>query len=68
MFLSLMAVGNTEVTIVSTDLPRLLFRCVGNEIDKPQPRAMAALDALLFACLRLLRLAVLVATSLLAVV
>ena len=49
-FLCLFAAGNTETTVFSTDLFKLLFRCVGNEIDKLRPRATAALDALLFAC------------------
>ena len=52
-FLCLFAAGNTEATILSTDLFQLLFRCVGNEIDKLRPRATAALDALLFACRRI---------------
>lgn len=49
-FLCLFAAGNTETTVFSADLFKLLFRCVGNEIDKLRPRATAALDALLFSC------------------
>ena len=52
-FLCLLAAGNTETTVLSTDLFQLLFRCIGNEIDKLRPRATAALDALLFACRRI---------------
>ncbi|VEU39441.1 unnamed protein product [Pseudo-nitzschia multistriata] len=51
-FLWLLAAGNTEATGLSTDLLQLLFRCLGNEIDKLRPRATAALDALLFSCRR----------------
>jgi proteasome component ECM29 len=52
-FLCLLAAGDTETTVLSTDLFQLLFRCIGNEIDKLRPRATAALDALLFACRRI---------------
>ena len=52
-FLCLFAAGNTEATVLSTDLFQLLFRCVENEIDKLRPRTTAALDALLFACRRI---------------
>ena len=52
MFLCLMAAGNTETTVLSTDLLQILFRCVGNEIDKLRTRATAALGELLFACRR----------------
>ncbi len=52
-FLCLFAAGDTEITVFSTDLFQLLFRCVGNEIDKLRPRATASLDALLFACRRI---------------
>jgi len=51
-FLCLAAAGDTKTTVLSTDLLQLLFRCVGNEIDKLRPRATAALDALLYACRR----------------
>jgi len=51
-FLCLLAAGNSETTTLSTDLFQLLFRCLGNEIDKLRPRATAALDALLFSCRR----------------
>jgi len=51
-FLCLMAAGNTETTVLSTDLLQLLFRCVGNEVDTLRTRATAALDALLSACRR----------------
>ncbi|KAG7360904.1 proteasome stabiliser [Nitzschia inconspicua] len=51
-FLCLMAAGGLDATTLSTDLLRLLFPCVANEVDKLRPRAMAALDALLFACRR----------------
>ena len=50
MTLCLMAGGNIEISVLSTDLLQLLFRCVGNEIDKLRTRATASLDALLLAC------------------
>ena len=52
-FLCLLAAGETENDSFSTDLLQLLFRCIGNEIDKLRPRATACLDALLFACRRM---------------
>eukprot|EP00537_Pseudo-nitzschia_pungens_P002169 CAMPEP_0172363244 /NCGR_PEP_ID=MMETSP1060-20121228/6658_1 /TAXON_ID=37318 /ORGANISM="Pseudo-nitzschia pungens, Strain cf. cingulata" /LENGTH=2421 /DNA_ID=CAMNT_0013085947 /DNA_START=205 /DNA_END=7470 /DNA_ORIENTATION=- len=52
-FLCLLAAGDTtRATSVTTDLLQLLFRCLGNEIDKLRPRATAALDALLESCKR----------------
>jgi proteasome component ECM29 len=51
-FFCLMAGGNSNATTLSTDLIHLLFRCVGNEVDRLRPRATAALDAVLFACRR----------------
>ncbi|KAL3920918.1 MAG: hypothetical protein SGILL_003023 [Bacillariaceae sp.] len=51
-FFCLMAGGNLEAPSLSMDLIHLLFRCVGNEVDRLRPRATAALDAVLFACRR----------------
>jgi hypothetical protein len=49
-----MACGNMDATDLSADLVQLLLRCVGNEVDKLRPRATATLDALLFACCRII--------------
>ena len=49
-FLCLMAGGKLDASTLSTDLIQLLFRCVGNEVDKLRPKATSTLDALLFAC------------------
>jgi proteasome component ECM29 len=54
-FLCVMAAGRMEAATLSIDLLQLLFRCVANEADKLQPSAVAALDALLFACCRAAR-------------